>query len=213
MKKFFGLVSAVVVLTTGCGQKATSSQNLNLKSAPLAGPSAARFMPLQNMMGWIGLPLAHAAVSSFSSFQLCNDTLVMTDSNGNTVKVNGKESEAGVGLLTFSPAATTPMSIASLQVDSGVLIKEVKITSAVNPTLCGNADFAVSFTPLSSQIKITQNTEFKFTFASPLQVSGSSQDVTLLFGSIVNAMLSQAGTGAGLTNSTIQSVVVGGVAQ
>jgi hypothetical protein len=68
----------------------------------------------------------------------------------------------------------------------------------------------VQFDVGSGPINITQDTAFKFTFANPVTVTGAAQNLSLLFGSIVNSMVS---LGAGLNNSTIQSVAASGVGQ
>jgi hypothetical protein len=97
-----------------------------------------------------------------------------------------------------------------LNIAAGTKIKEVKITSAVKGSVCSNAAYAVQFDVGSGPINITQDTAFKFTFANPVTVTGAAQNLSLLFGSIVNSMVS---LGAGLNNSTIQSVAASGVGQ
>ena len=210
-----------VVLATGCG-KSPVAGNVTLQSAPLAGPNAASIgsqsaYSVASIADTIGSTLlgllvgSHdayaAAVASFSSFKICNDTLVMTDVNGNTVPINGSTNQAGVGLLTFSSASTSSTVLGlPLNIASGTQIKEIDITSAVNTALCPGFPDAVAFDPGTGAVHISQNTAFKFKYANPLTITGSSQNLNLLFGQIVNGMVS---LGVSLNNSTIQTVNVG----
>lgn len=191
----------LVFSLTACGKTAGTS-NVSLKANPLAGSSAAMLSPLDHFFSILGMQSAHAAVSSFNAFSLCNDTLVITDSNGNTVSVNGSANQAGLGLLNFSPTATTPLALTSISIPNGTTIKEIDITSAVKPSACGGATYAVQFDPGSGVINITQNTSFKFIYSTPVTINNDTT-LTLLFGAIVNAMVGQ---GAGLSNSSIQTV-------
>jgi hypothetical protein len=198
----------------GGGTGAGNPGNVALQSAPLSGPNAA----WQDRPTWLfnglmdtllGSRPAFATVSSFTSFKMCNDTFVMTDTSGNTVPINGQASEAGLGLLTFSPTSTSAMALVYANVAAGAQIQEIDITTAVKPDVCGGANYAVQFDPGSGPISITQNTAFKFQFSTPVTISGttaSPQTLTLLFGQIVNGMVS---LGTGLNNSTIQTVNVG----
>jgi hypothetical protein len=113
-------------------------------------------------------------------------------------------------LITLSFASTSVFTIANFSVPSGTQVKEVYITSAVQPSLCDGANYAVSFDAGGGPILITQNTEFKFTYTNPLTISGDAQDLTVLIGSIVNAMIE---LGPSLDNSTIQNIAANGVAQ
>ena len=220
LSKFLPLVAAMIWLVPltlgggGCGGTGTGNPpgNVLLQSAPLAGPNAAS---IDHPGFWItelierfllGISPAYAAVSNFTLFKLCNDTFVMTDVNGGTVTINGTASGAGLGLLNFSPTATNPMGLTSLNIVAGTQIKEIDITTAVKPEICGGVNYAVLFDPGSGNIPITQNTAFKFKFATPVTITGSSQLFSLLFGQIVNGMVS---LGTGLNNSTIQTVNVG----
>ena len=198
---------------TGVGNPVTG--NLTIQSNPLAGPSQGKVSPMQWLRPshWFLMPLqsvpAVASVSSFSVFKACNDKMKFTDSSGNTISINGQSSaEVGSGLLNFSPTSTSPMTIGTVSVPSGVVIKEVEVTFAVVPAVCQGANYAVQFNDGVNGVKeITQNTAFKFTFSGAgLSVDGSVQSITLLFGQIVNGMVA---LGSGLNNSTIQTVNVG----
>ena len=197
----------------GGGTGAGNPGNIALQSAPLAGPNAASLdrpgLWIADLMEtFMGLRSAFAAVSSFSNFKLCNDTLVMTDTNGNTVPINGSTSGTGLGLLNFSPTSTTPMALTSLTIVAGTQIKEIDITSAVKPDTCSGVSYAVLFDTGSGANLITQNTAFKFTFSTPMTITGNAQTLSLLFGQIVNGMVNLV-NGSGLTNSSIQTVNVG----
>ena len=194
---------------TGTGNPATA--NVVMQSAPLAGANAASlehpglwFIPLMDVL--LGVRSALAAVSPFTSFKLCNDTLVMKDAGGNTIAVDGSTQHQGLGLITFSPTADTPMTLASLSIAAGTQVKEIDITSAISTTLCPGFSDAVEFNPNSGAIHISQNTAFKFIFATPVSITGTQQTLSLLLGQIVNGMVA---LGAGLNNSTIQTVNVG----
>jgi hypothetical protein len=183
--------------------------NVALQYNPLSGSAAASLSPATfPFANWVDhlIPFAVAAVSSFTTFKMCNDTMVLTDTSGNTVSVNGETSQAGLGLLTFSPTSTTAQTLTTLSIATGVQIKEIKLTSAAKPSTCSGVTYAVQFDPGSGPINITQNTSFTFTLSTPLTISGSSQTLTLLLGQIVNGMVA---LGTGLNNSTIQTVNVG----
>ena len=224
MKEFLMIALSSAALTmSACGKSPTSSGNATLQYAPLSGANAAslsqpglRFASIldsasSGLMALIlGNQNAFAAVSSFTSFKICNDTLVITDVKGNTVPVNGSANQAGLGLLTFNSLATTPTALTSINIAANTQIKEIDITSAVNPSICPNFSDAVLFDPGNGAIHISQNTAFKFKYSTPLTIDGSAQNLTLLFGSIVTAMAAQ---GAGLNNSSIQSTAAAGTAQ
>jgi hypothetical protein len=207
---------------SACGK--TPAGGVALQYAPLSGSSAAslsrpgfRFVSVLDSMssGLMALLLGDhdafaATVSPFTSFKLCNDTLVITDVNGNTVPVNGAANQAGLGVLTFTSSATTPTTLTTLNLPANTQIKEIDITSAVNTTICPNFSDAVLFDPGTGAIHISQNTAFKFKYATPMTISGSAQNLTLLFGSIVTAMVAQ---GAGLNSSNIQTIAAAGTAQ
>ncbi len=206
-----------VALLAGCGKS-----GVTLQAAPLAGASAAAHsQPAVWSFAFVadalssglmtlltGARTAFAAVSPFTSFKFCNDTLVMTDVAGNTVAINGSTQQAGVGLLSFSSASTSATSIASLDIAAGTQIKEIHVTSAISTTLCPGFADAVEFDPGAGAIHIAQNTQFKFVYATPLTIDGSAQTINLMFGQIVDGMVA---LGAGLNDSTIQNVNVGQV--
>lgn len=216
---FFTAVSLSALASCGTSApSATSSGNISLKSAALSTSSTASlrtpfvlspvgvFAELLNSL--VGIHEAYAAtVSAFTTFQICNDTLVITDSSGKTLN----SSEAGLGMLTFSNSSTSSATLTSYTITSGTYIKQIKITSAGKKETCPSmGENAVIFNPGSGAINITQNTSFTFSYSSPLLVTGNAQTVTLMFGAIVNAM---AALGTGLNNSTIQTVTVSGTAQ
>lgn len=213
-----------MMIATACGGgTGTGNPTVSLRSAPLAGPSAAS---LRYSGSWlahlledaghsiiellVGDRSAFATVSVFTTFKMCNDTLVMTDVSGNTVPINGSANQAGLGVLTFSPTSTDPMLLTTISLPANTQIKEIDITSAIKPDICAGFGDAVLFDPGSGPIHISQNTAFKFKFASPLNITGSAQNLTVLFGSIVNQMVAQ---GQGLNNSNIQSIAASGTAQ
>jgi hypothetical protein len=226
-KHAFTLISFLAAsLLVGCGGGGTGTGNpgnISLQSAPLSGPNAAS---LRYRSGWfarvledagqglmdilVGDRSAFAAVSSFATFKMCNDTLVMTDVNGKTVPVNGSTNQAGLGVLTFSSTSTSPMLLTRIDVPANTQITEIDITSAVVPDVCSGFGDAVLFDPGSGPIHISQNTAFKFKFATPLNISGSAQTLNVLFGSIVSQMVA---LGQGLNNSNIQSIAASGTAQ
>ena len=158
-------LTALAALSTACGQTpttATSAGNVSLVVPALAGANAASVQrsrtPLS--LAWsiegissgllslmVGNTPAYAASRTFTSFKICNDTLVITDTDGKTVAINGKTSETGLGLLSFTSANTTETTLTSLNIASGTKIKEVKITSAVKGSVCSNAAYAVEFNP------------------------------------------------------------------
>ena len=119
----------------GCGGGTGTGNPLVLQAAPLAGPHSAALRSEPWLMAFMDLVLgvrqAFAAVSSFTSFKLCNDTLVMTDVNGNPIAIDGVTLHEGLGVLTFSPTIETPMTLASPGIAAGVEIKEIHVTSAV----------------------------------------------------------------------------------
>lgn len=221
-KKSFQSLIALLIATAlplatggGCGGGGTGTGNpgnIALQSAPLAGSGAAslnhpelRVVPfLMDLL--LGVRAAFASVSLFTSFKLCNDTLVVTDTDGETVAVNGSTEHAGLGILTFSPSSETPMSLTSVNIAAGIQIRQISVTSAIKPDICPGFSDAVEFDPGSGPIHISQNTAFKFVFATPLSVDGSAQTINLKLGDIVNGMVA---LGAGLNNSTIQNVNVG----
>ncbi|MGK5084551.1 hypothetical protein WDW37_14750 [Bdellovibrionota bacterium FG-1] len=203
--------AASIILATGCGKAPIAAVTpiaagkVSLLAAPLAGASAASLT--SGLLEFLlGERVAYAAVSSFGALKICNDTLVLTDTHGNTVAVNGSTNQAGLGLLSFSSASTSNTTLANLDVAAGTQIKEIDITSAISATLCPGFSYAVQFDPGSGPINITQNTAFKFTFSTPVTITGSAQNLTLLLGQIVNGMVA---LGAGLSNSTIQTVSAG----
>ena len=198
------LLASGLILAVGCGKKtpaptpAAPAGNATVKYAPLS--------PTSTTLMSEGTELT-ATVATFKTLQLCNDTLVITDTNGNTVNPE----KTGLGILNFSNTATTATALTSLNIATGTQIKEIDITSAGNsPTCAAMGANAVVFDPGNGAINITQNTAFKFVYATPLVITGSAQSLTLMFGAIVNAMVAQ---GAGLNNSTIQTIAVAGVAQ
>jgi|GEM_PF-5556527 len=211
-----------LALMSSCGKNATpAAGNATIQSAALSPTSTASLSGPPSIFGYfadiltsrfmsftLGERAAIAAtVSTFKTFQLCNDTLVITDTNGNTVN----PAKTGLGILNFSNSATTPTVLTSLNIAAGTQIKEIDITSAGNnPTCAAMGANAVVFDPGTGAINITQNTAFKFVYATPLTVTGSAQSLTLMFGAIVNGMVAQ---GTGLNNSTIQNIAVAGVAQ
>lgn len=204
------LLITVSSVVAGCSKNsAVVPGPVALKVNPVAGPSAAINSPLDHLFSILGFQSAHAAVSTFAAFTLCNDTFIIKDVAGNPVKINGSATGTGIGLISVSPTATTALSVASFDIAAGTQVKEIYITSAVNPTLCGGAAYAVRFNPGSGNIDITQNTQFKFTYANPVSITGGAQELTVLFGSIINAMVGQ---GNGLTNSSIQTIAVSGTA-
>jgi hypothetical protein len=159
---------------------------------------------------FLGVRDAFATVPAFSSFKICNDTLVISDVNGNTVPINGSTNQAGLGVLTFNSSATGPTALTSINLPANTQIKEIDITSAVKSSLCPNFSDAVLFDPGSGAIHIVQNTAFKFKYSTPLVISGSDQNLTVQFGAIVSAMVAQ---GSGLNDSTIQAIAATGTAQ
>ena len=218
-------LSVSAALLSGCGKTtAVAAGNVNLQAAPLAGAAAAALSRPAGfslasiadtvssglLAALVGNQSAYAAVSPFTSFKLCNDTLVFTDVNGSTVAVNGSTQAAGLGLLTFTSASTAATALgAPLTIAAGTQIKQIDITSAISTTLCPGFADAVEFTPNATAIHISQNTAFKFKFATPVTISGSSQTLSMLFGAIVTSMVAQ----SPLNNSTIQTAAVLGVAQ
>lgn len=204
-----GVALVTSLIMASCGKE--NAGNVTIQSAPLSGPNAASFGKAAYfadlMSTLMGIQEAWASVSSFSTFKACNDTLKFIDSNGNVVKINGAESaEVGKGLLTFSPSSTAAMTIGSLNIPTGTEIKEIDITFAAVPSVCGGATYAVQFDDGVNGAKdITQNTAFKFQFSTP-KVIADGETLSLLFGSIVNQMVS---LGSGLNNSSIQGVSVG----
>ena len=172
---FAGACLTAVLILSSCGK---ANGNVSIQSAPLAGADAARFSSpgakLADLMSSLmGIQQAWASVSSFTSFKACNDTLKFIDSNGNVVKVNGSESsEVGRGLLDFSPSSTSAMTIGSITLTPGTMIKEVDITFAVVPSVCQGANYAVEFNPGSGARTITQNTAFKFQFSTAKEIVG-----------------------------------------
>ncbi len=218
------LIAVVVAVTaasllTGCGKPLDG--NVTIQSWQLGGSGAASLKQkslfaslskgfLDDLIApLLGIKEAFAAVSSFSVFSACNDTLKFVDSNGNQISINGNANPSvGQGLLSFSSASSLPMTIGAITIPSGTAIKEIDITFAVVPSVCSGANYAVQFDNGigGGTINISQNTAFKFQFASPLTVSETPQTISLLFGNIVNDMVSKGNT---LNNSTIQSVAVG----
>jgi len=198
-----------LMMSVGCAKSTTSG--VSLKINPVAGPSAASlYSPMKIFSKFMGMTDAFASVSSFTSFKICNDTLVIKDVSGNTVLINGKEAETGVGLITVSPTTTTATTLTTFDLPKDTQIKEVYITSAVAPSVCSGANYAVEFDPTSAPISITQNTQFKFTFATPMVVTGEAQDLTVLFGAIIDSMVA---LGTGLNDSSIQTIAVNGTAE
>lgn len=207
------------LLLSACGQPATGSGNVSITSNALAGPSAASIyrsdkslFALFDRVGGLfssallGIRTAYAAVTPFTSFKACNNTLILRDQNGDPISINGSTSlEAGRGLLDFSPTSTAPMTLGSLSIPTGTQISRIDITFAATPSICGGASYAVQFDAGGGPIDITQNTAFRFDFASPKTIA-EVDAVNLKFGNIVDAM---AALGGGLNNSTIQNVAIG----
>lgn len=215
----FVMLASTLFLAGGCGGTSTpaaSAGNATIQSAALAPTSTAflgqpgsQFAFFESLVSLLtGTRDAFAAtVSSFKTFQICNDTLVITDASGNTVN----PAKTGLGILTFSNSTTTPMTLTTLNIAANTQIKEIDITSAGSASTCAAMGAnAVIFDPGTGAINITQNTAFKFTYSTPLTITGSAQSLTLMFGAIVNGMVAQ---GTGLSNSTIQSISVAGIAQ
>lgn len=207
---------------SACGGTGTGNPVITIQSNPLAGPSsgaiekrAPTYALLMDRLfrgfgEFLGVRPAQAAVSSFAVFRMCNDTMVFKDANGTVIPFSSTTSpEVGQGLLDFSPTSQNPMTIGSLAIPVGTEISEINITFAVVPSVCSGANYGVQFdNGVGGGLKnITQNTAFKFLFtAGNLQVTSSTQTITLLFGNIVDGM---AALGAGLDNTTIQTVNVG----
>ncbi|MGK5084549.1 hypothetical protein WDW37_14740 [Bdellovibrionota bacterium FG-1] len=207
---------------TGNPGNIASSENLTLQSAPLAGSSAASIdRPhhwLESVLRiaefgleevFFGARSAFATVSSFGKFNVCNDTLIFLDGSGKQLSINGTtQPSVGRGLLSFSASSTQPMTIGNIAIPTGTIISEIDITFAVVPAVCAGANYAVEFdNGIGGGVHdITQNTAFKFNFASNYTITGKSQTITLLFGAIVSAMAQK---GVELDDNTIQTLNVG----
>lgn len=217
------LVAVSALMTTACGK--ISDGNVTVQTAPLSGSGAASLGRSGSMLArladgmmqdlsklLLGVNEAFAAVSSFSTFKACNDTLIFLDGDGKKLTLNGTDAPTvGQGLLTFSPSSGMGIVLGSLNIPAKTTISEVDITFAVVPSVCGGATYAVQFDNGvgSGVINVTQNTAFKFKYPTPISISGD-QAITLKFGAIVNAMVA---LGSGLNNSTIQTVAVQGAAE
>lgn len=215
----FGFALSLCLALVKCGGTGTGNpvtNNVLVQSNPLSGPGAALLSPRSAIFSGYDLlaklfqiQSAFASVSTFASFKVCNDTMKFIDINGNVISIDGASSVGvGTGLISFSPTSTTPMTIGSLKIEAGTAIKEIDITLATVPSVCQGANYAVQFDDgTHGPINITQNTAFKFMFpGSGVTVVNGLQTFTLLFGQIVNGMVS---LGAGLNNSSIQTVNVG----
>jgi hypothetical protein len=223
------LISALALGSTACGKAtATAAGGVTLQAAPLAGSAAASlaqphgftFASIADSVGsgllslLVGDHAAYAAVSSFTSLKICNNNLVITDVNGNTVAVNGSTNQAGLGILSFSSSSTSATTLASVSIAAGTQIKQINITSAISTTLCSGFSDAVAFDPGSGVSHISQDTAFQFKFATPVTISGSAQTLNLLFGAIVTSMVTAANNNGGvLSNSSIQTAAALGAGQ
>lgn len=207
---------------TGCGGTSVGNpQNgaVTLQSNPLAGPTAASlgkgrfdFATLGEglMNTFFGIEKAWATVSSFSTFQICLDTVTFERLDGSAETQNGSSNIVlNPGLLTFSPTSTDPMVIGSLNLTADSVLKDVKLTVASVPQLCGT-NYSVRFdSGTSGPVDLTQNVAFRFDFpVSGTTVTGSAQTLTLFLGQVVDGMVTLANAG-NLNNSTIQTVNVG----
>jgi hypothetical protein len=218
-------VSILMLLTStlaagflGCGTTpAVSSGNVTLQTHQLAGSGAASLqgstkyaaMAGDLVQRLLGIQNVWAAVSSFATFKACNDTLKLLDDQGHQLTINGSQNPSiGQGLLTFDPASGAPMTLGALTIPAGTVLSEIDITFAVVPSVCGGANYAVEFdNGTGGGVRdITQNTAFKFTFASGRTITGSAETIDLRLGDIVNAMVAK---GSALDNSTIQTINVG----
>lgn len=210
------VVTSLSVVSSGCGSSTAGSNTIY--AAPLSGPNAAslslqgRMLALADSLvnflgeGLLGLHPAVAGVPSFTSFKACNDTLVFINSKGEKLNINGSQNPSvGQGLLTFSSSGTDLMTIGSVNIPDGTVLSEVDITFAVKPSVCAGAVYAIQFDSGLGPVNITQNTAFKFLFPAGKTVA-ANDSVTLMFGQIVNGMVTK---GAALDNSTIQTVNVG----
>lgn len=202
--------TASALALSSCGKDA-GNVTLQSDSLAVAGTPARTSTLLAAAQGFnnlmtslLGIRDAFAAVSPYTSFKACNDTLQFYNDKGEQLTIGGSQNiSVGQGLMDFSPGSS-PV-IGSVEIPEGTAIKEVDITFAVVPSVCAGANYAVQFDPGTGPINITQNTAFKFKFANPLTVQGQ-QSITLMFSSIVQAMI---GLGANLDNSTIQTINVG----
>ena len=215
-------VSLAVFVSLGwllaCGGTSVGNPQVTVRSNPLAGPNAASLgghsFNLASLSeglasAFFGIGNAWAAVSSFSKLEICFDTMTFDRTDGTTEVQNGSSNIVlNPGLMSFSPTSTGYMAIGSLNLTPGSLLKDVKLTVAVNPTVCNGAGYSVRFNSgVGADIDLTQNLAFRFDFpTSGDQVTGGQQTITLFLGAIVNGMVS---LGSGLNNSTIQTVNVG----
>jgi hypothetical protein len=207
--------------TGGCGGAGTSVGNpaMTLQTNPLAGPNAAsngaRFLPLALLErglveGLLGIQTALAAVSPFTTFRICLNTLEFERLDGSKEEQNGSSNiPLNPGLLTFSPVSHDPMTLGTLLLTEGSVLKNVKFTIATVPELCGGANYAIRFNSGTGDVDLTQNVAFRFDFpAEGLRITSESRGITLLLGAIVNGMVTLANAG-NLNNSTVQTVNVG----
>jgi hypothetical protein len=203
----------------GCGKKDVAGNgHITLQTHALAGPSAAalrgagRYAAVAGDLAGrlLGIGKAWAAVSSFATFKACNDTMIFLDQDGRQLSVNGLENPSiGQGLLTFDPSSGAPMALGTLDLPAGTVLSEIRVTFAVVPSVCSGANYAVQFdNGAGGGVRdITQNTAFRFRFASPGRtISGADETIDLKLGDIVNAMVS---LGSSLDNSTVQTINVG----
>jgi hypothetical protein len=210
-----GNISILLAVGSACGKtdEVSSTTTGNLKSNPLAGASQGSilnklsyFASLDQFLAltMFGLKNANAAVTTFNTFKVCVSEIVYETQSGSAGSPN---TPLKPGLLDFSPTSTEAMTIGTLDITSGTVLKNIKFTIATKPELCSSADYAVLFNAGSSgDKKVTQDMSFQFDFASGGYTFQSGQTVTLYLGDIVNGM---ATLGSGLNNTTIQTVDVG----